>query len=103
MNKISSVIAIAFFFSTHIGFHYQSSVCCVPFQIFLPPHFASHELHVHLGPCHLRIAPPQDNPAPKPAAAMTSPRLISPSRTASSKAMGMDPAEVFPYCSEQRT
>ncbi len=43
------------------------------------------------------IAEAQDSPAPKPAMASTSPGWMSPRRTASSRAMGMEAAEVLPY------
>ena len=51
----------------------------------------------HSGPFHLKIAPPQLSPAPNPAAAITSPFLMFPALTASSRAIGMLPAEVLPY------
>ena len=43
-----------------------------------------------------RTAAAQVSPAPKPARATVSPALMRPARTASSSAMGIDPAEVFP-------
>lgn len=45
---------------------------------------------------HWKTAAPQVNPAPKPEAAITSPVEILPSRTASSKAIGMEAALVLP-------
>ena len=43
------------------------------------------------------MAPAQVRPAPNPADAMTSPFCMLPARTASSRAKGIEAAEVFPY------
>jgi hypothetical protein len=45
---------------------------------------------------HLKIAAPQVSPAPNPEEAMISPGFTLPWRTASSRARGMDAAEVLP-------
>ena len=45
---------------------------------------------------HSKITAPQLNPAPKPEAAIISPDLTIPFLTASSKARGIEAAEVFP-------
>ncbi len=46
---------------------------------------------------HLKMAPAHVRPAPKPAEAITSPFCMLPALTASSKARGIDAADVLPY------